>query len=162
MSVVFAVTGGTMRAESIGYPETEPAFTIEIPDGWETMFDNRALKIGGPADALVMFQRVTDVKDDAAAKKGLPTLVEQAGKTFSMTDVAVTAAPAAAEVGKFKGMTSTYKGTDADGEDAVWSVTIFPATKGDYYLMTVVHPKKTAAESAAGRAALQASLTPAK
>jgi hypothetical protein len=158
LSILLPAAGVAGTAESVSYPEKGAAFTVDVPSGWQTMFDNGALKIGGPADALVMFQRVTDVNDEARAKSALPRLGEMAAKTFSMKNAEVATPPAAAEVGKFKGFSTTYKGKDTDNDDAVWTVTTFAPTKGDYYVMTVVYPAKSEKESAAERAAVLASV----
>ncbi len=157
-----AVAGlGTAIAEPASYPEKNPAFTFDVPADWKAVFDNGALKVVPKSgDALVMFQQVTDVKDDAAAKAGLPVLAQKAAKTFSMENATVAVQPMETEAGKFKAFMTAYKGKNK-GEDSFWYLAMFAPTKGNYYLMTAVYDLKDEKKTADDRAAIQMSLRPA-
>jgi hypothetical protein len=158
---VFTAAGlGTAGAEPASYPEKNPAFTFDVPKDWKAVFDNGALKIiPQSGDALVMFQSVTDVKDDAAAKNGLPVLAKQAAKTFSMENAEVAVQPMESEAGKFKAFMTAYKGKNK-GDDSFWYLAMFAPTKGNYYLMTVVYDLKDEKKTADDRGAIQMSIRP--
>jgi predicted Zn-dependent protease len=139
-----------LRAETVSYPDKDPVFSVEVPDGWHVKHDKGAVMLVPRADAAVLLQHVSDVKDADAAKTGLPSLAKSAAKTFSMNDTAVVTAPNSIKLGEFQGFAAEYKGKDKDGEDAFWQVIIFSRDNDDYYLMTVVcsdkDDKKTAAD----------------
>jgi hypothetical protein len=152
----------SLRAESVSYPEKNPAFTVDVPANWQTLFENGALKMAPKqGDVLVLFQHVTDVKDEAGAKAGLPRLAEQAGQTFSVKNGEVAVQPMQTDAGKFKTWMTAYRGKDKDNEDAFWYVATFAPKPGDYYLMTVVYSLKDEKNSAADRATIQTSIRPA-
>lgn len=162
LSLCFIAGVASARAESVSYPEKNPAFTFDLPQDWKAVFDNGALKLAPKqGDALVLFQHVSDVKDDATAKEALPVLARKAGETFSMKDGHVAVKETETTAGKFKTLMTAYKGKDKDNEDAFWYVAIFAPTKGDYYLMTVVYSLKDEKQTANDRALIQTSIRPA-
>lgn len=153
-----AAFADSLRAETVSYPEKDPAFTLETPDGWKTKSENGAIMIGGSSDAAVLLQHVSDVKDETSAKAGLPKLAAAAAKTFNMKDAKEVTPVSAAEIGEFEGFATEYKGKDKDGEDAFWQLMIFAPKENDYYLVTVVCSDKDDKKTAADRDAIVKSL----
>lgn len=151
-----------LRAETVSYPDKDPVFSVEVPDGWHVKHDKGAVMLLPNADAAALLQHVSDVKDADAAKSGLPSLAKSAAKTFSMKDAEVVTPPAEGTFGGFKGFATEYKGKDKDGESAFWQVLIFsPKNDDDYYLVTVVCSDKDDKKTAADRDAIVNSLKPA-
>ncbi len=152
-----------LRAETASYPEKDPAFTVEVPEGWGMKRDNGALMLTTKDDAAFLFQQVTDVHDAKTAKAGLPNLAAAAAKVFKLKEGAtVTAPPAAMDLGDIKAFGTEYKGKDADNEDAFWQVVIFsPADDKDYYVMTAICSDKTDKKTAPARDAIVKSIKPA-
>jgi hypothetical protein len=148
-----------LRAETVSYPEKNPIFSVGVPDGWHVKHDKGAVMLVPSADAAVLLQHVSDVKDAEAAKAGLPALAKGAAKTFSMENATVVTPAGPLKVGEFKGFGTEYKGKDKDGEDAFWQVMIFaPKKDDDYYLMTVVCSDKDDKKTAADRDAIVSSV----
>lgn len=149
-----------LRAETVSYPEDKPAFTVNVPEGWQTARKNGSLMLATNADVVVSFQHVTDVHEDAEAKTGLKVLSEQAGKTFGMSDAEVVTPASPMQVGTFKGFAAEYKGKDKDGERAFWQCLIFAPQKGDYYLATIVCSDKDDKKTAPDRESIIKSIKP--
>ena len=149
-----------LRAETANYPEKNPKFSVDVPNGWEAVRDKGTLKLTTNADVVVTFQHVSDAQEDAEAKEGLKTLAEQAGKIFKMTDAEVVTPPGPLQVGMFKGFATEYKGKDQDGQSAFWMCLIFTPEKGNYYLATVVCSDKDDKKTAADRDAIIKSIKP--
>jgi hypothetical protein len=159
--VALTLAATSLRSETAGYPEKNPAFSVEVPEGWSTKREHGSLMLGAPdADAAVLFQHITDVQEDVEAKAGLKPLAEQAAKTFGMTDAKLETPAASIQVGAFKGFATEYKGKDKDGEAAFWQCFIFTPEKGHYYLMTVMCSDKDDKKTADNRNAIVHSIKP--
>jgi hypothetical protein len=164
LSIFLLVGGGVsvspLHAETAPYPENDPVFSVEVPDGWHIKRKAGALMLTPDADAAVLLQHVSDVKDADAAKAGLPSLAASAAKTFSMANAEVVTPAASIDVGKFKGFATEYKGKDKEGEDAFWQVMIFSPEKDDYFVMAIVCSDKDDKKTVADRETIVKSVKP--
>jgi predicted Zn-dependent protease len=162
---IFLLVGGglgvaPLHAEAVPYPENDPVFSVEVPDGWHIKREKGALMLAPDADAAVLLQHVSDVKDADSAKAGLPSLAASAAKTFAMVNAEVVTPATSINVGKFNGFATEYKGKDKEGESAFWQVMIFSPGQDDYYLMTIVCSDKDDTKTTADREKIVQSVKP--
>ncbi|MEO6740658.1 MAG: hypothetical protein ABIP20_10415 [Chthoniobacteraceae bacterium] len=146
-------------ADTAGYPNENPVFTVAVPKGWQTKRDGGSLMLGAPdAHVAVLVQHISDVKSAAQAKEGLPNLAAAAGKTFGLTEAEVETAAAETDIGEFKGWGTEYKGKDKGGEGAFWVLIAFAPDGKDYYLITIVCSDKDDKATAEARDAIMESV----
>lgn len=144
--------------DAVGYPEPNPAFTLTVPEGWQSKREQGALKLIAEADAVVLVQRVDNVKDEAGAKQALPELVELEGKQFNMNGVVIGTTPSSTTMGDFSGFATVGYGTDPGGHKTSWQSLIFSPREGEYYLVTALWTAADAEKTAADRTAIFSSL----
>lgn len=148
-----------LRGDTLTYPEDKPVFSVEAPDGWHPKREKGSLMLVPSTDAAVLFQQLTDVHDDAAAKSGLKVAAEKlAVNTFGLTGAEAVVPAGPMDVGTFKGFATEYKGKDKDGESTFWQCIAFAPEKGKYYLVTIICSDKDDKATAADRDAIVSSI----
>ncbi len=150
------------QGESVNFPEDKPAFTVIVPEGWHVSRNNGSVAIASKLNALVLFQHIRDVHDDADAKTSLQSAAEQEGKMFEMKDSEVVARARPTEIGAFKGFVTEYKGKNKVDAPGFWQCFMFSTQKGDYDLATVYCSDEDDKTTVADRKAILGSIRPVK
>jgi hypothetical protein len=163
--IVFLTTGfilsywaHPLQAESVSYPEKNPAFTVDVPKGWEAKYQNGAVTISAEANAVVLLQYVETVHDDATAKAAIPQLANMQGQQFNMDNMRISYHCRDLEMGAFKGLMTDGRGIDKGGHDTLWQVMIFAPQPGKYYLVTAMWTNEDGDKTLADRNAILQSL----
>src|SRR6201999_2181266 len=100
--MLLAATPSYLRAETVTYPEKDPAFSVTVPQGWKAEHEHGAVKIVAQADAIFVLQYVQNVKDENTANAALPEMAALQGKQFSLDDVKVETPAATTLMGDYK------------------------------------------------------------
>src|SRR5437667_2869861 len=132
--VSFAATA-QLRAATVEYPKTDPVFTLDVPDGWQSNFtqDGSLTLEKSGAELLCSIMPAKDITDEASAKASVPTFTEFV-KMFGMEDVKaagpVTDVPLQNDI-KAYGVDLNGK---LGGKDAVCKFLIFAPKGGKYFM----------------------------
>ena len=141
--VSFAVTA-QLRAGAVEYPKTDPVFSLNLPEGWQSNFtQDGSLTLEKPgAELLCSIMPAKDITDEASAKASVPAFTEFV-KMFGLEDVKadgpVTDVPLA-NVKKAYGVDLNGK---LGGKDAVCKFLIFAPKEGKYFMLVVMGTVET-------------------
>ena len=149
-AVVFLVSFAAavqLRAGTVEYPKTDPLFTLEVPDGWQSNFtQDGSLTLEKPgAELLCSIMPAKDIKDEASAKASIPTFTEFV-KMFGMEDV-----KADGPVSDVTTLPNLKKDYDVGlsgklgGKDGVCRFLIFAPKEGKYFMLVVMGTSETLA-----------------
>jgi hypothetical protein len=146
-------------ADTVSYPEANPVFTIDAPEGWQVKHGHGAVRIlAQAADAVLVLQHVDNVKDDDTAAVAVAELATLQGKQFSLADTTVVRPPALGLMGDFKGFITECSGKSRSGMDTSWQVMLFSPKDNDYFVITCLWINDEADKTAADRRAMFKSL----
>ncbi len=86
---VFCGLVGRLGADPVGFPQDRPVFTLGFPANWNLSFDagSGSLTARPLLDTTVLVTVLTldGVKDEKAARRALPRIVEQIAKNTGLT-----------------------------------------------------------------------------
>ena len=154
----FVAAAFANAAVLVPYPEKDPLFTIEVPQGWEVKHEHGAVKLVAQSDAIFVLQHVDNVKNDDTAAVAMADLATLQGKNFSLQDTKVARPTTMTLMGDFKGFIIECTGKSPDGKDTSWQLMLFSAKNEDYYLATAFWANEDAEKTSADRSALFKSL----
>ena len=156
--LVITSLSAASAAIAVPYPETNPVFTVDVPEGWQVKHEHGAVRIIAQADAVLILQHVDNVKDDDTAMAAVAELATLQGKQFSLADPKVVRPAAVMLSGEFKGFITECRGTSPHGMDTSWQVMLFSPKDNDYFLVTCLWTKDDAEKTAADRQTMFTSL----
>jgi len=146
------------RAQTASYPEKNPLFTVEIPNGWQLQRENGAVKLVAQANAVCLLQHVDNVKDEETAQTALPELMQLEGHQFNLNSLVISGKPKVVKLGDFKGFAAIGRGTDKGGGETLWQTMLFAPKEGDYYLVTCFWTKNEEDKTTVDRTSIFTSL----
>jgi hypothetical protein len=152
----------SLPAAVVSYPESNPAFTLDLPKGWTVARQGGGVLMLTPegGNAVLMLRRAEHMKDERDAKTEMAAMVEEAKKIFTLHDVEAKGAPKEKEIGEIKCLEGTYSAKDDKGNGAHFQLTLFAARAGEFFVMTELYNDAHEVETVFDRTLLVSSLKP--
>ena len=163
-ALVFLVSfaaGVQLRAGTVEYPKTDPVFTLEVPDGWQSNFtqDGSLTLEKAGAELLCSIMPAKDITDDASAKASVPTFTEFV-KMFGMEDVKAAGPVTDVPLPNVKKAYGVDLNGKLGGKDAVCKFLIFAPKEGKYFMLVVMGTVETLAATSQDGGKIVMSITP--
>ena len=151
------------RAETVDFPSDAPAFTVTVPNGWESTAAGEMMMLtkGEMGEGMVIaLGKIPDNEVDSmkAAKDSLAKMAAE------MTAGGMKPSAAAMEIalnGKVKAVAQEYQGKDpSSGKDSVLTVAAFTADGKHFYSLMITGTKEQTKATNAEQTAIMKSITP--
>ncbi len=141
---LLALAASPLRAETVKFPNDDPAFSITFPDSWKTRVDAKDNALSAqpaPDRACVLTLREMEGVDDlAGAKAALPKFTAALAKGAGIKDLKPSQEPLEAKSPKGVPMVmAEFRGTSEAGVKMVLTAVIFqPGEDADVFVLTGV------------------------
>jgi hypothetical protein len=155
-------TSFSLRAETVKFPEKDPAFSVTLPKGWTMTTDKEGnLHLVCPKDNLnTVFIPQPDLKTDEDLAQFLTLLAHELEKNLELKDLRVGEINKSRTENGLKLFRLNASGTDPKGREMILPLAGFAPTTGVYFITSSPCPSDVYKEHQKDNSDIINSITP--